>query len=109
MQIRLSKTKTIEWHFSATETFRRYRQYSRYGLFFLTLLFIGSILFLGRQYLYGYQWTDEKKKEYRGQYFQDTSFREERFRALVDTLLKREALHQEKPKIERDLFLGTKP
>lgn len=84
-----------------------YRHYK--AMFFLLFLVVLSIGGWNWYYsLYRYSFSDEEKKQYVEQYFKETTFKEARFREVVDDLVERRRMHEETLELKRDIFKGNK-
>lgn len=96
-------------------TFRKYS--ARRVIFFWyrnykKLFFLGFLLVLGvggwvwYYSVHAYSWTEEQKKAYLAEYFQETSFKEAKFQSLTESLQVRAESHQNGISLSRQLFTG---
>jgi hypothetical protein len=75
-------------------------------------VFIGFLVILsigGWNYYYSvyrYRFTDEEKQQYIDSYFKETTFKEEKFQQVVDSLTGRARIHNEPIALNRNIFLG---
>ncbi|MFZ2299946.1 MAG: hypothetical protein WAW00_02340 [Candidatus Moraniibacteriota bacterium] len=84
-----------------------YRHYT--AMFFLLFLVVLSLGGWKWYYsLYRYRLSDEEKKRYVEQYFKETTFKEARFRDVVDDLVERRRMHEETLELKRDIFEGKR-
>lgn len=75
-------------------------------------VFIGFLIILsigGWNYYYSvyqYRFTDEEKQQYIDSYFKETTFKEERFNAVVDSLAERARTHDGTLDLKQNIFIG---
>ncbi|MEK9151166.1 MAG: hypothetical protein AAB547_00875 [Patescibacteria group bacterium] len=102
----LSFFKKIADRFSSKNMlFFWYRRYkAMFFLLFLAVLAIGGWNWYYS--LYRYRFSDEEKKQYVEQYFKETTFKEAKFREVVDRLMERARMHGETLELKRDIFKG---
>lgn len=80
-----------------------YRHYKMlYFMLFLVVLGFGAWAWYGS--LHRYSWNSEEKKAFIDSYAKETSFKETKFRDVVDRLKERARMHDEIPEIKRDIF-----
>ncbi len=104
MEIAVSKNKKINIQFSKKSLLKVFKEISR---FLLPIVFLGCVLFavsFWYSYIYSFDWTEEQKQVYRSEYAGETTFREEKFDAIIDLLKKKDNLHQTLPETPRDPF-----
>lgn len=84
-----------------------FRGASAYLLLLILLGIAGALGYFWYVSVYDYDWTEDQKNQYRGEYAGETSFREERFHHTVEVLKQRIDLHQTLPAVKKDIFFGT--
>jgi hypothetical protein len=84
-----------------------FRRASKYVLLLLLLGIAAALGYFWYVSVYAYDWTEEQKNQYRGEYAGETSFREERFNRTIEVLKERISLHQTAPVVKKDIFFGT--
>lgn len=84
-----------------------FHRVSKYILLLLWLIVAGALGYFWYVSVYAYDWTEEQKNQYRGEYAGETSFREDRFNRTVEVLKQRIDLHQTLPAVKKDIFFGT--
>ncbi len=102
----LSLFKAVEKRVSLNRgLFFWYRHHN--ALFFLCFFIVLSIGSWRWYYsLYQYRFSDEEKKQYIEANFEETVFKESKFRDVVDRLTERTRKHEEPLELKRDIFKG---
>ena len=75
----------------------------RYLFFALLIVTVVSGLWFWKQAVYQYHWNDAEKRVYLNEHAKETSFKEEKFKSVLEDARSREESFQEKPE-SRDLF-----
>lgn len=81
-----------------------YRHYK----FFVFIGFLVALSFGGSLYYYSvyqYHFSEEEKTQYINSYFRETTFGEEKFYAVVDSLAERAWIHNTPTNLKRNIFL----